>query len=297
MRTVSVLVRFFALLAASILAEAGASTFAFKVKGFPLRPDNPAIWNSSLANWALTWSDEFAGPNGSAPDPTKWTFDLGGHGWGNNELETYTSRPQNAQIRDGNLVITAIQENFTGSDGIARNYTSTRLKSQYKFSQAYGRFEARIKIPRGQGVWPAFWLLGDDIDRVGWPECGEIDIMENVGSEPGINHGSLHGPTFARPTSDATKTIGLPDGKILADDFHLYAVEWEQDRVRFYLDDANYATFFRSDWPSGGKWVFDHPFFILLNVAVGGNWPSFPESTTRFPQRMFVDYVRVYSRR
>jgi beta-glucanase (GH16 family) len=244
----------------------------------------------------LTWSDDFSGPNGSSPDFSKWTYDLGGAGWGNNELETYTSRPQNVQVRDGNLVITALRERFTGPDGIARNYTSARLKSQYRFSQAHGRFEARIRIPKGQGIWPAFWLLGDDIDRVGWPECGEIDIMENVGREPGINHGSLHGSTFAGPTSDATKTITLPDGKSLSDDYHLYAIEWEPDRVRFYLDDTNYATFLGSEWPADGKWVFDHPFYMVLNVAVGGNWPGPPDSATQFPQQMLVDYVRVYSR-
>jgi len=248
------------------------------------------------SGFILVWSDEFSSANGSAPDSTKWTYDLGGGGWGNQELQSYTSRPQNVQIQKGNLVITALQENYTGTDGIARNYTSARLKSQNLFAQAYGRFEARIKIPRGQGIWPAFWMLGNDISQNGWPKCGEIDIMENIGREPGIIHGSLHGPSSVAPTSDRTSTIFLPAGQNYVDDFHVYAIEWEPGAVRFYLDSSNYATFTEDQWPSGGQWVFDHPFFIILNLAVGGVWPGNPGSTTQFPQQMLVDYVRVYSK-
>jgi beta-glucanase (GH16 family) len=247
--------------------------------------------------WKLTWSDEFNTSDGSAPDPKKWTYDLGGNGFGNNELQSYTSRPQNVNIQNGSLVITVLQEKFTGADGIARDYTSARLKTQDLFTQAYGRFEARIKIPKGQGVWPAFWLLGNDISTVDWPKCGEIDIMENIGREPGIVHGSLHGPSSVAPTSSLTGTILLPVGQSYADDYHLYAVEWEADTVRFYVDSNNYATFTPSQWPVGGQWTFDHPFFIILNLAVGGNWPRDPDSTTQFPQQMLVDYVRVYSKR
>jgi len=261
----------------------------------PCGPSSLAAGSPATPQWKLTWSDEFSGPDGSAPDSSKWTYDLGGAGWGNQELETYTSRLQNAQIRNGNLVITALQEDFTGRDGIPRKFTSARLKTQYRFAQTYGRFEARIKLPRGQGLWPAFWLLGDDIDRVDWPACSEIDIMENVGFEPGTNHGSLHASAFARATSDATKTVSLPGGQPLGDDFHLYAIEWQPGLVRFYLDQNNYATFSESDWPPEGQWVFDHPFFIILNVAVGGSWPGSPDATTSFPQQMLVDYVRVYS--
>lgn len=244
--------------------------------------------------WNLVWSDEFSSPNGSAPDKAKWTYDLGGNGWGNRELETYTSRLENAQIQNGNLVITARKEQFTGTDGIAREYTSARLKTQNIFSQAYGRFEARIKIPKGAGMWPAFWTLGNDIGKTGWPKCGEIDIMENIGSEPGINHGSLHGPSSVAPTADLTGTLVLPVGQSLGDDFHIYAMEWEPGTVRFYVDSNNYVTFTKSQWPAGGQWVFDHPFFIILNLAVGGAWPGDPDATTQFPQQMLVDYVRVY---
>ena len=252
----------------------------------------------SPAGWTLVWSDEFSGPDGSAPDPSKWTYDTGGKGWGNTELECYTNRLQNAQINRGNLVITAQQENapFVCSDGSTNSYTSARLKTQGLFSQAYGRFEARIKVSAGQGMWPAFWMLGKDITTAGWPTCGEIDIMENIGKEPGTVHGSLHGPSTTTRTSDATSIFTLPAGQAFADDFHLFAVEWERGVVRFYVDSNLYATFTESQWPAGGTWVFDHSFFIILNVAVGGNWPGSPDSTTVFPRHLLVDYVRVYTR-
>ena len=214
--------------------------------------------------FVLTWSDEFNGTDGSAPDSAKWTYDQGGKGWGNSELECYTNRSQNVQIKGGNLVITAQQESapFACSDGSTNNYTSARLKTQGLFNQAYGRFEARIKIPAGQGMWPAFWMLGNDITTNGWPKCGEIDIMENIGREPTLVHGSLHGPSSTATTSD----------------------------------ENNYATFNKADWPANGTWVFDHPFFIIMNVAVGGTWPGSPDATTQFPQQMLVDYVRVYTK-
>jgi beta-glucanase (GH16 family) len=248
------------------------------------------------SGFTLVWSDEFSSADGSPPDSTKWTYDLGGSGWGNQELESYTSRSQNVQIQNGNLVITAIQENYIGADGIARNYTSARLKTQSLFTQAYGRFEARIKIPKGQGIWPAFWMLGNDITQNGWPKCGEIDIMENIGREPGIIHGSLHGPSSTAPTSDLTATVPLPVGQNYSDHFHIYAIEWEPGTVRFYVDSNNYATFTQAQWPAGGPWVFDHPFFIIMNLAVGGVWAGSPDASTQFPQQMLVDYVRVYTK-
>jgi len=264
----------------------------------PSGPSLLATRHSSLAtsSWILTWSDEFNSANGSAPDSTKWTYDLGGRGWGNQELQSYTSRTRNAQIQNGNLVITALQENYTGTDGIGRNYTSARLKTQNLFTQAYGRFEARIKIPKGQGIWPAFWMLGNDIKQNGWPKCGEIDIMENIGREPGTIHGSLHGPSSVAHTSDLTSTVSVPAGQNYPGDFHIYAIEWEPGTVRFYVDSNNYATFTQGQWPAGGQWVFDHPFFIIMNVAVGGVWPGSPDASTRFPEQMLVDYVRIYTK-
>jgi beta-glucanase (GH16 family) len=249
---------------------------------------------SSSPQWTLVWSDEFNGPNGSAVDPSKWVSETGGGGWGNNELESYTNRTQNAYQHDGNLVIKILQEKITGADGIARNYTSARLKTLGKFSQTYGRFEARIKIPRGQGIWPAFWMMGDDIEKAGWPTGGEIDIMENIGKEPALIHGTIHGPGYSGEHG-ISASCGLPkSGEAIAEDFHIFAVEWEPHVIRFYMDDHLYATRTPADLPSGAKWVYDHPFFLLLNVAVGGDWPGNPDATTVFPQTMLVDYVRVY---
>lgn len=242
----------------------------------------------------LVWSDEFDGPGRSSPDSTKWSFDTGGGGWGNNEIQSYTSRLQNAFIDgDGRLVIRALRENYTGSDGVTRNYTSARLITKGKFSQKFGRFEARIKLPFGQGIWPAFWMLGDNIDAAGWPNCGEIDIMENIGREPSANHGSLHGPGYSGG-SPLSGIYTLPGGRRFADDFHVFTIDWEPVAIRFYVDGNLYETRTPSDVPAGRRWVFDHPFFILLNVAVGGNWPGSPDSTTVWPQTMLVDYVKVY---
>ncbi|MFY9804655.1 MAG: glycoside hydrolase family 16 protein [Candidatus Acidiferrales bacterium] len=246
--------------------------------------------------WTLVWGDEFNAPDGSRPDPAKWKFEVGGNGWGNHELEYYTNRTENSFIRGGNLVIQALQENFTGPDHVTRNFTSARITTQGLFDQAYGRFEARIKIPRGRGLWPAFWLLGSDVTKIGWPGCGEIDIMENIGKEPSLVHGSMHGPGYSGGRG-YTSEYKLPGGVRFSDDFHVFAIEWEPRVVRFFVDQDLYAMFTPSRLPAGMKWVFDHPFFIILNVAVGGDWPGPPDSTTVFPQTMRVDYVRVYKSR
>lgn len=246
-------------------------------------------------DWKLTWSDEFNGPDNSAIDPRKWTQEVGGNGWGNRELEYYTARKSNARIQNGALVITALKETYKGADGVERAYTSARLMTKNKFAQKYGRFEARLKIPYGQGIWPAFWLLGDDIDAVGWPACGEIDVMENIGREPDVVHGTIHGPDYS-----GGRSIGvpykLPNNARFADDYHVYAIEWEPQALRFYVDKQLYKTTTPADLPKGAKWVYDHPFFLLLNLAVGGDWPGVPDATTLFPQDMRVDYVRVYER-
>ncbi|MEK6282387.1 MAG: glycoside hydrolase family 16 protein [Acidobacteriota bacterium] len=245
--------------------------------------------------WSLTWSDEFNGPNGSPVDSTKWSFDIGGGGWGNNELETYTNRTANAVLEDGALVIRALKETYTGPDNITRNYTSARLLTRNKFTQTYGRFEARIKIPYGQGIWPAFWMLGNDIDTAGWPNCGEIDIMENIGREPSTVHGTLHGPGYSG-ANGVNASYALPPSQKFSDDSHTFAVEWEPNVIRFYVDGLLYKTRTPADLPAGKAWVFNHPFFLILNVAVGGAWPGNPDATTVFPQVMKVDYVRVYQR-
>jgi beta-glucanase (GH16 family) len=246
-------------------------------------------------HWKLTWSDEFDGPNGSAPDASKWTPEIGTseEGWGTHELEYYTARPENVHVENGNLVITALRENFTAPDGSTHAYTSARLKTQGKFTQKYGRFEARIKIPYGQGVWPAFWMLGDDIPKVDWPACGEIDIMENIGKEPEKVHSTLHGPGYSGDQGISAPFSLQGPGKF-ADDFHVFAVEWVAKKISFYVDGQLVATQTPKSLPVGKRWVYDHPFFVLLNFAVGGDWPGSPAADTVFPQRMLVDYVRVY---
>lgn len=245
--------------------------------------------------WRVIWSDEFNLANGSAPDATKWSMETAGNGFGNNELEYYTARSENAHIENGKLVITARKETFTGADGVVRQYTSARMQTKAKFAQQYGRFEARIQLPGGgQGLWPAFWMLGDDIDRTGWPSCGEIDIMENVGLEPSTVHGSLHGPGYSGG-HPLTGIFSLPQGRRFSAGLHVFAVEWEPTTIRFYVDNTLYETQTPQSIP-GKHWAFDHPFFLLLNLAVGGGWPGSPDATTVFPSSMLVDYVRVYER-
>jgi beta-glucanase (GH16 family) len=245
------------------------------------------------AGRALVWSDEFDGPSGALVDAARWVSETGGHGWGNNELQFYTDRGRNASLDGaGFLAIQALRERYEGG-AVVRDYTSARLKTQGRFEQAYGRFEARIKVPRGQGIWPAFWMLGSDIAAVGWPRCGEIDIMENIGKEPSIVHGTLHGPEYSGGNA-LSGAYTLPGGAAFADGFHVFAAEWEPGAVRFYVDGTLYHTRTPADLRPGQPWVFDHPFFILLNVAVGGDWPGRPDATTVFPQTMLVDYVRVY---
>jgi beta-glucanase (GH16 family) len=250
---------------------------------------------SPSSGWVLTWGDEFNGPDGSPPDATKWIVESGGSGWGNNELEYYTPRSENVRVENGNLVIEAIKQRFVGTDGVQRDYTSARLKSEGHFSQRYGRFEARIQIPSGQGAWPAFWMLGDDYHSAGWPTCGEIDIMESIGSRSATIQGSLHGPGYSG-SNPLTSAYTLPRGRF-SDRFHVFAVEWEPQVIRFYVDDRLYATKTPADLSGGKRWVYDHAFFILLNLAVGGTLPGKPGDSTVFPQRMLVDYVRVYTRK
>ena len=250
------------------------------------------LCQADASKWKLVWSDEFNAADGTTPDPAKWNFDLGGKGWGNKELESYTSRPVNVQQKGGNLVITAVKEDYTGKDGVARPYTSARIKTKGLFSQAYGRVEARMQLPLGKGIWPAFWMLGDDIGTAGWPKAGEIDIMENIG-EAGRIYSTLHGPEYSGAKGISAK-YDLPAGAVVNTGFHVYAVEWSPNKIRFYFDDKLIAERTPADLPAGAKWVYDHPFFVILNMAVGGAWPGNPDETTAFPQKMLVDYVRVY---
>ena len=222
-----------------------------------------------------------------APNSAIWNYETGTgeNGWGNNELQYYTDRPENIKVEDGMLHITAVEESFMGS-----GYTSARITTKGLFSKQYGRFEARIKLPWGQGIWPAFWLLGDNIDTVGWPQCGEIDIMEYRGQEPTIVHGSLHGPGYSGG-NPITKSYELQNDRFDTD-FHIFGIEWGEGYINFYVDDVLYNQITPADVT--GEWVYDHEFFIIMNLAVGGSFPGSPNENTVFPQTMLVDYVRVY---
>ncbi|GHH65102.1 endo-1,3-beta-glucanase [Kitasatospora indigofera] len=241
---------------------------------------------------AQTWNDDFDGAAGAAADPARWTQETGGSGYGNHELQYYTGGTGNAALDgQGHLVITARKNTDPGLScwyGQCQ-YTSARLNTARTFTQAYGHFESRIKVPRGQGVWPAFWMLGNDLGTVGWPTSGEIDVMENVGAEPGTVHGTVHGPGYSGGGGIGAGYT-LPNGQAFADDFHVFAVDWSPAAITWSVDGHAYQTRTPAD-VGGNRWVFDHPFFVILNLAVGGDWPGSPNGATAFPQTMTVDYV------
>ena len=243
----------------------------------------------------LVWSDEFNGQANAAPDPAKWTYDLGNNnGWGNRELENYTKDPANAHMDGkGNLVIRAVPiKSDTPPAPGAPAYTSARIKTQGLFAAGPGgRVEARIKVPAGNGLWPAFWMLGNTFNNRNWPQCGEVDIMESIGREPSKNHGSLHGPGYSGGSA-LTRAYSAPAP--LDSAFHVYALEWSASKITWELDGVVYSTVTPASIPGGSAWVFNHPFFIVLNLAVGGNYVGSPNSSTPFPQALQVDYVRVY---
>ena len=236
----------------------------------------------------LVWADEFNKPG--LPDSTKWGYDVGGNGWGNNELQFYTkSRPENARIEGGNLIIEARKESYQG-----RNYTSARLLTQNTRTWTYGRMEVRAKIPAGRGTWPAIWMLNKNIAKVGWPLCGELDIMEEVGWDENVIHGTIHSAAY-------NHTIGTQKGAPITiptatSAFHVYAIDWTPTRIDFFVDNQNYYRVTTAELgTSPQQWPFTEPFFLLLNVAVGGGWGGQKGvDDTIWPRRMEVDYVRVY---
>ena len=233
----------------------------------------------------LVMQDEF--DTNGAPNSAIWNYNIGtgNNGWGNNELEYYTNSSENIKVVDGMLQITAKKQAFMGSE-----YTSARIFTKGLFEQKYGRFEARIKMPHGQGMWPAFWLLGANSDTVTWPQCGEIDIMEYRGQEPTLTHGTVHGPGYSGGSA-ITKSYDLVNNRFDTD-FHIFGIEWGEKYINFYVDDVLYNQI--TPDKVTGAWVYDHPFYIILNLAVGGAYVGSPNSETTFPQTMYVDYVRVY---
>ena len=238
-------------------------------------------WNSQ--GWDLVWSDEF---DGTMINPKNWVFDKGGSGWGNVEMEYYTDRPENARIENGLLVIEARQEEYERLP-----YTSARLNSRGLQEFQYGHIEARMQLPSGQGIWPAFWMLGSNAS---WPMAGEMDILEFVGKTPDTVYQTVHGPGYS-----GGKGIGshyVLTAESLKNDFHVFAIEWAPNEIRWFVDAQEVFKVTPNQIPAGTKWVYDHPFFIILNLAVGGSWPGFPDDTTVFPQQLQVDYVRVYQK-
>jgi beta-glucanase (GH16 family) len=254
-------------------------------------PGQPAVAPAvdPAGGWRLTWSDEFNGPAGHAPDASKWSDDLGGTGWGNSELEDYTSSTANAAVNGhGQLAITARQEDPPGSScwyGPCR-YTSARLVTLGHFSQAFGQISARVKLPSGQGLWPSFWALGDNFAAAGSHQAGQMNILSFLGSKPGTVNAGLIGPGYKELSADTLSSGTFADG------YHTFTADWYPDHISFFVDGHLYDSQFRSQ--AGAGWVFDHPFFLILNLAVGGTQPGSPSASTAFPQQMLVDWVRVY---
>lgn len=276
---------------------------------------NDAEDEGGVMDWKLVWSQEF---EDGEIDPAVWNFDIGnGHaqgipGWGNAELQFYTDR--NAFVEDGRLVIEAREEAARDEYGTYR-FTSARLTTQNKFTMKYGKIEIRAKLPEGQGIWPALWMLGSNIGEAGWPVCGEIDIMEFLGHDTRTVYGHVHGPGYSGGASIGTGYTLPEDAPSFSQEFHVFSIEWDEDEIRWHVDGERYFAFskdtldrknrewFEQQGIEGAhqqtqiyRWVFDQEFFLLVNVAVGGHWPGYPDENTQFPQRMYIDHIRVYER-
>lgn len=244
-------------------------------------PDN-------YSGYKLAWRDEF---DGTQIDPANWSYDIGGGGWGNDEWQFYTSRSENSYIKSGRLVIEAIKEKYQN-----RDYTSARLISKGKREFMFGRVDIRAKLPKGKGIWPALWMLGSNIDQIGWPACGEIDIMELLGHEPDKSYGTIHWGKQGSGVSQNTQGFyKLTNGKNFSDEFHVFSLDWEKDKLSILVDDN---VIFSTTAAKLGvdNYLYNNPNFFIMNVAVGGRWPGYPDATTVFPQRMEVDYIRVFQK-
>lgn len=256
------------------------SVFLFSCNKSDQAPNNAGYSTpNQYTGYTLIWSDEFSG---GAIDENNWSFEIGNNnGWGNNELENYTNSANNAFVSDGNLIIEARAEAIGGY-----NFSSARMITKGKKSFKYGRIDIRAKLPQGKGIWPALWMLGNNIDAIGWPTCGEIDMMELLGHEPNKIYGTLHwGPTHQSYGTNKILSSGT-----FADSFHVYTMKWSQSSIELLLDDVSY---FLMD-TTNGTFPFNQNFFFIFNIAVGGDWPGSPDSSTSLPQRMVVDYVRVF---
>lgn len=284
----------FPALTVALASCGGGAGVAAAPASVPAPPPAPAS-APSPSTWTLVWSDEFDGAAGSAPNAANWGYDLGNQeagGWGNHELEYYTNSTKNAQLDGmGHLVITAQKDGNAGPcwNGVACGYTSARLLTQGKVSFTYGKVEARIQVPAGQGLWPAFWTLGDS--PLPWPSAGEIDIMEYVGKTPNAIYGTAHGPGYSGANGiGKAYTASSP----IAGDFHIFTVIKRPNEISWQIDGVEYHRITPSLLPAGTNWVFERPYFVILNLAVGGDWPGLPDATTVFPAQMTVDWVRIY---
>jgi beta-glucanase (GH16 family) len=242
--------------------------------------------------WEMVWNDEF---DGTAINTEKWSYEVNAQGGGNNELQYYTNRAENSYIENGCLVIQALKEHYTGTEG-TREYTSARLRTYRKGDWKYGRFDIKAKLPYGKGLWPAIWMMPSESKYGGWAACGEIDIMELVGHEPNKVYGTLHYGGGWPNNASSGKSYSLSQGNF-ADDSHLFTIEWDTTQIRWYVDDIFFQS--QTQWYTANASYpapFDQYFYLILNVAVGGNWPGDPDNTTVFPQKMIVDYVRVFKK-
>ena len=252
----------------------------------------PVVNEWDKEGWALVWNDEFDGP---ALNLEKWSYEIGGHGWGNNELQYYSDDDSTAFIQDGKLVIRAdLVPQGTGSSDNLRYFSSARLRTSGKGDWRYGRIEVKAKLAMGQGIWPAIWMLPTDWMYGGWPESGEIDIMEHVGYDPGRVHGSIHTGSYNHKINTQRGGSKLLDK--ISSKFYVYAIEWYEDRIDFLIDDSKYFSFQNDGKNDFNTWPFNQRFHLLINIAVGGDWPGSPDETTQFPTEMEVEYVRVYEK-
>jgi beta-glucanase (GH16 family) len=236
---------------------------------------------------SLVWSEEF---DQASLDMNSWNYETGGY-WYNNEIQYYRGGSANTALQNGKLVITAKKETYQN-----REHTSARLTTEDKVEYKYGRIDVRGKFPKGQGIWPAIWLLGDDMSTVGWPACGELDMVELLGHTPQTVHGSInYGPQGNSWAHTKTTSYSLPASEgDFSDKYHVFSILWEENSIKYYVDDNLYTTYTPNNIVSGQAWRFNHPFFFILNVAVGGDWPGNPDPTTTFPQQMLIDYIRVF---
>ncbi len=276
-------------------AELGTPRLQLRIRDntdayIPFGPDGYRT-PTAYPGWTLAWQDEF---EGNELDPQSWTYEMGNGcpdicGWGNDELEWYTDRPQNARLENGHLIIEARNDNWQGHP-----YTSARIKTQGKREFQYGRIDIRARLPQGRGIWPALWMLGSNIGQVGWPACGEIDIMELVGHLPHLSHGTAH---WGRDVANH-HFLGADyshNGEPFSERFHVFSIIWLKDHITWFVDDVAFFEFDHTK-TQGQPYPFNQPFFFIFNLAVGGNWPGPPDSTTVFPQQMVVDYVRVFQK-